>query len=82
MKFNPLTAMGNHPVAQILSVVRNNGDPSAVIQQVVQNHPQRDQIQKIVSGKSDQDIFRTAENMCRERGTSIDQVLAQFGIER
>ena len=82
MKFNPLAAMGNHPIAQIINVVRSNGDPSAVIQQVVQNHQQRDQIQRIVSGKSDHDLFRTAENMCRECGTSIDQVLAQFGIER
>lgn len=82
MKFNPLAAMGNHPIAQIINVVRSNGDPSAVIHQVVQNHPQRDQIQRIVSGKSDHDLFRTAENMCRECGTSIDQVLAQFGIER
>ena len=82
MKFNPLAAMGNHPIAQIINVVKNNGDPSTVIQQVVQNHPQRDQIQRIVSGKSDHDLFRTAENMCRECGTSIDQVLAQFGIER
>lgn len=82
MRFNPLAAIGNHPIAQIISVVRGNGDPSEVIQQVVQNHPKRDQIQRIVSGKSDHDLFRTAENMCRECGTSIDQVLAQFGIER
>lgn len=82
MRFNPLAAMGNHPIAQIINVVRGNGDPSAVIRQAVQNHPQRDQIQKIVAGKSDADLYRTAENMCRECGTNIDQVLAQFGIER
>lgn len=82
MRFNPLAAMGNHPIAKILNVARSGGDPSAVIQQVVQDHPQRDQIQKIVAGKSDQDLFKTAENMCRECGTSIDEVLAQFGIER
>lgn len=82
MRFNPLAMMGNNPIAKILNVVRNNGDPSEMIQQVVQSHPQRDQIQQIVKGKSDRDLFSTAENMCRERGTSIDEVLAQFGIER
>lgn len=82
MRFNLLAAMGNHPIAQILNVVKSNGDPSAVIQQVVQNHPKRNQIQQIVSGKSDEELFHTAENMCRECGTSIDEVLARFGIER
>lgn len=82
MRFNPLAMMGNNHIAQILNIARGGGDPSAMIQQAVQNHPQRDQIQKIVAGKSDADLYRTAENMCRECGTSIDQVLAQFGIER
>lgn len=82
MRFNLLAAMGNHPIAQILNVVKSNGDPSAVIQQVVQNHPKRNQIQQIVSGKSDEDLFRTAENMCRECGTTIDEVLGRFGIQR
>lgn len=82
MRFNPLAMMGNNPIAKILSIAKNGGDPTEAIQMAVQNHPQRDQIQKIVAGKSDADLYRTAENMCRECGTSIDQVLAQFGIER
>ena len=27
-------------------------------------------------------LFQVAENMCRERGTSIDEVLGRFGITR
>lgn len=82
MRFNPLAMMGNHPIAKILNVARNGGDPTAVIQQAVQDHPQREQIQKIVAGKSDHDLFCTAENMCRECGTTIDKVLGSFGIQR
>lgn len=82
MKFNPLAMMGNNPIARILSVVKNGGDPTEAIQMAVQNHPQRDQIQKIVAGKSDHDLFRTAENMCQECGTTIDEVLGRFGIQR
>lgn len=82
MRFNPLAAMGDHPIAKIINVAKNGGDIASVIQQAVQNHPKRNQIQQIVSGKSDEELFHTAENMCRECGTSIDEVLAQFGIQR
>lgn len=82
MNFNPMAALGNNPIIQILNVARGGGDPSALISQAIQNHPQRQQIQQIVDGKSPQQLLKTAENMCRERGISIDQVLGRFGITR
>lgn len=82
MRFNPLSMMGNNPLFQILNLARNGGDPSQLINQAISNHPQRQQIQQIVGGKTPQQLMQVAENMCRECGTSIDQVLAQFGIER
>lgn len=82
MNFNPMAVLGNNPIIQILNVARGGGDPSALIDQAIQNHPQRQQIQQIVGGKSPQQLLQTAENMCRERGISIDQVLGRFGITR
>lgn len=82
MSFNPLALMGNNPIIQILNMARGGGDPSALINQAIQNHPQRQQIQQIVGGKSPEQLLQVAQNMCRERGTSIDEVLKQFGIER
>lgn len=82
MSFNPLALMGNNPLIQILNMAKNGGDPSQLINQAINNHPQRQQIQQIIGGKDPQQLMRVAENMCRERGTSIDEVLKQFGISR
>lgn len=82
MSFNPLALMGNNPLIQILNMARNGGDPSRLINQAINNHPQRQQIQQIIGGKDPQQLMQVAQNMCRERGTSIDEVLKQFGISR
>lgn len=82
MNFNPLGLVGNNPIIQILNVARGGGDPSALINQAIQNHPQRQQIQQIVGGKSPEQLMTVAQNMCRERGTNIDEVLGKLGITR
>lgn len=82
MNFNPMALLGNNPIIQILNVARGGGDPSALINQAINNHPQRQQIQQIIGGKNPQQLMKTAENMCRERGISIDEVLGRLGITR
>ena len=82
MRFNPMMLMGNSPIAQILGALQNGGNPNAMIQQVIENHPQRAQIMQIVGGKSPDQLMKVAENMCRERGVTMDDVLKQFGITR
>lgn len=82
MKFNPTALMGNSPIVQLINAMRGGGNPDALVQQLLNNHPQRDQLQQIIGGKSPDQLMRIAENMCKERGTSIDNVLQQFGISR
>lgn len=82
MKFNPTALMGNSPIAQLINAMRNGGNTDVLVQQLLNSHPQRDQIQQIISGKSPDQLMSIAENMCRERGTSVDDVLRQFGITR
>ena len=79
MRFNPAALMGNNPVAGIINAMRNGGNPGALAQQLMSQNPQ---LMQIAGGKTPQQLMSIAENMCRERGTSIDTVLKQFGIER
>lgn len=81
MRFNPTAIMGNNPIVHLINGVRGGANPDALVQQMLDNHPQKDQISRIISGKSAQEIMSTAENMCRERGVSIADVLKQYGIE-
>ena len=82
MNFNPFVMMGNSPIGQLLNAIKSGGSPNAMIQQLLENHPQRQQLTQLIGGKSPDQIMKTAENMCRERGTSIEEVLKQFGITR
>lgn len=82
MRFDPTALMGNNPIVQLINTMRSGGDPNAMVQQIIQNHPQRDQLQQIIGGKTPEQLMQTAQNMCQQRGTSIDAVLQQFGISR
>lgn len=79
MKFDPMALMGNNPMVSLINSMRNGGDPNALMRQIVNNNPQ---LQQIAAGKSPDQLMSIAENMCRERGTSVDAVLKQFGITR
>ena len=79
MNFNPTALMGNNPIIQLINTMRNGGNPDALVQQLIGANPQ---LQQIVAGKSPVQLMGIAENMCKERGTNIDDVLKQFGITR
>ena len=79
MRFNPTALMGNHPVVQIINAARNGGNPAMLMQQMIGSNPQ---LAQIAAGKSPDQLMQVAENMCRERGTSVDEMLRQIGITR
>ena len=79
MRFDPTAIMGNSPVFQLVNVMRSGGNPDALVQQLMSSNPQ---LRQIAAGKSPDQLMSIAENMCRERGTSVDDVLRQFGITR
>lgn len=77
MTFDTTALMGNNPMAQLINVMRTGGNPQMMIQQMLGSNPQ---LQQVIAGKSPQQIMQTAETMCRERGTSVGEVLKQYGI--
>lgn len=79
MRFDPTAIMGNSPVFQLINVMRIGGNPDTLVQQLMSSNPQ---LRQIAAGKSPDQLMSIAENMCRERGTSVDDVLRQFGITR
>jgi len=79
MNFNPLALMGNNPIVGLINTMRNGGNPDALVQQLMNTNPQ---LKQIAAGKTPDQLMQIAENMCKERGTSVDAVLQQFGITR
>ena len=82
MRFDPTALTGNNPMIQLINTMRGGGDPTAMVNQLIQNHPQRDQLKQIIGGKTPEQLMQTAENMCRERGISVDDILRRYGITR
>lgn len=52
-----------------------------MLQQLAGRNPQAAQVMKMIQGKNQQQLRSMAENMCRERGVSIEQVAQQLGIQ-
>lgn len=77
MNFDPTALMGNNPMFQLINTMRAGGNPQVLIQQMLGSNPQ---LQQVIAGKSPQQIMQTAENMCRERGTTVNAILNQYGI--
>lgn len=64
----------------ILSAARGGGNPMAILQQAAGRDPRAQQAMQMIQGKSPAELQRTVENMCRERGTTPEQVARQMGL--
>lgn len=73
--------MMNNSVMQLMNMVRNGGNPMQLLQQMAGRNPQAAQVLQMMRSKNSQQLRSMAENMCRERGTSIEQVARQLGIQ-
>lgn len=74
-------AMANNPVMQLMNVVRNGGNPQAMLNQMAQNNPQMQSFMQMINGKSSEQLKQIAMNVSREKGISLDQIANQLGIQ-
>lgn len=70
----------NNPMMAILQAARSGGNPMAMMQQMASHSPKGGQLLQMIQGKSPAQMRTIAENMAKERGVSLDQVAAQFGL--
>ena len=77
-----MAMMGNNPVMQLVNSLKNGGNPNDLVNNILANHPQRQQLMQIIGGKNPEQLMQVAENMCKERGTTIEEVLKSFGISK
>lgn len=73
--------MGNNPVFALMNAMRNGGNPQALLQQMAKSNPQVAQVMNMVSGKSPAELESFARNVAKERGTTLEQVAQQLGIQ-
>lgn len=72
--------MMNNPVAYLLTAAKKGTDPMQALQQIAGRDPQMQMALNMLRGKSPQQLRQMAENMARERGTTVDAVINQLGL--
>jgi hypothetical protein len=63
-----------------MGLVRNGGNPQAMLNQLAQTNPQVRQAMQMMHGKSNAELRQMAMNMAREQGVNINDVLRQLGV--
>ena len=66
----------NDPMMAMLQMARNGGNPMQMLQQ----NPQAAQAMRLIQGKNPQQLRQTAENMAKQRGTSVEEIARQLGL--
>lgn len=72
--------MNMNPVMALMNMVRSGGNPMVFMQQMARSNPQAAQAMNLINGKSQAQIRNIVENMCRERGTTVEQVARSIGL--
>lgn len=71
----------NNPMMQMMALLQAGHNPNAILRMMAQNNPQVRQVMQMFNGKSPQQLQQMAMNMAAERGTSIEDVARQLGIQ-
>lgn len=76
-----MTPMMNNPLAMMMQLLKSGRNPNAILSMLAQQNPQVRQMMQIMSGKTPQQLRQIAQNMARERGTTIEDVARNLGIQ-
>lgn len=70
----------NNPLFALVNAMQSGKNPMALVQQMAARDPQMRQFMQMVNGKSPEQLRQMAENMARERGTTVDAIIRQLGL--
>lgn len=69
-----------NPMIQLVSMMKNGGNPQQMLMSMAQNNPQVQQVMQMVQGKTPAELRQMAHNIAAQRGTTIEDVARQLGI--
>lgn len=71
----------NDPFGAILRYIQGGADPNALLGNMARSDPRAAQALEMLKGKNSQQLRQMAENMARERGTSVEEIAQSLGIK-
>ena len=69
-----------NPIQMVMQAAHGGVSPQQFFQQIGAQNPVLKQLQQITNGKNHQELMQIAENMAKERGTSVQAVMQSLGI--
>ena len=71
----------NNPMMQMMGMIRSGRNPNAILQSMAMNNPQVRQVMQMMNGKTPEQLRQMANNMAAERGTTVEDIARQLGIQ-
>lgn len=66
---------------QFATAVKASNNPMQLFNQAARSNPQVAQVMRLMQGKSPAEFRQVVENMAKERGTTLEQVVNQMGLK-
>lgn len=77
-----MNPMQGNPMMQLMQMMRGGMNPMQVMQNMAQSqNPQVMNAMKMINGKNPQQLKTMCENMCKQRGVSVEQIAQQLGLQ-
>ena len=70
----------NNLFNSLLRNIQGGANPNALLNQMAHSDPRAAQALQMLQGKTTDQLRTMAENMARERGTSVEQIAQSLGI--
>ena len=71
----------NNPFNAMMRHLQGGMTPDALLNQMARSDPRYAQALQMLQGKTPEQLRRMAENMARERGTSVEQIAQSLGLK-
>lgn len=69
----------NNPFLPLINAVKRGANPVDLMRGI--NDPRAAQAIRMINGRSGNELRQIAENMCRERGTTPDEIAKSLGLK-
>lgn len=70
-----------NPMAMLMQMARSrSGNPAQLLEQLARQNPALRQAMDMTRGKSPQEVRQIADNMARQRGTTVEDILRRMGF--
>lgn len=73
--------MQSNPLPMIMAALQRGGNPNAMLTQLARQNPQVAQVVNLLGGKTPEQQRTIAENIARERGVNLEDLMRQLGIQ-